>query len=194
MSGFGGDREDQPGGPGARDAAPGGTGEPATRGTPEGGPGEQASEGAAPESPADRTPATGTAPGERQGTGGREVPRTRAGGLWVALAAFGVLLLFLLIFILQNLQVTSVHFLGARWRVPVGAALLLAAVAGILLAAMAGTARIIQLRLLARRRAARGRPPAAPGTAVAEPDAPGSTVARPRDTGPPAGPSDAPSR
>jgi uncharacterized integral membrane protein len=181
MSGFGTHREDQPGGPGAQGApTPGGSG---TQGEP------------APGTPADRAPAgepdTGTVPGEREaaqprgGTGGG-VPRTRAGGLWVAVAASGVLLLFLLIFILQNLQVASVHFLGARWRVPIGAALLLAAVAGILLAAMAGTARIIQLRLLARRRAGGNQPPAAPGTAVAGPDAPGTGVARPRDAGPPA--------
>lgn len=138
--------------------------------------------------PGTATSPVGETPPASGGSGAQAVPRTRAGGLWVALAAFGILLLFLLIFILQNLQVASVHFLGARWRVPVGAALLLAAVLGILLAAMAGTARIIQLRLLARRRAASAPATTAPppGTAVAvpedtaAPDAPPGTPGAPR--------------
>src|SRR2546421_7983493 len=80
------------------------------------------------------------------------VPRTRTAGLWIASVLFAVVLLLLLIFILQNGQRAEVSFFGAHAHPPVGVALLLAAVFGILLVALPGTARIVQLRLLARRR------------------------------------------
>ncbi|MER7442318.1 LapA family protein [Micromonospora avicenniae] len=79
------------------------------------------------------------------------VPRARAGGSLVAFAASAVLLLLLLIFILQNDQRTNVHFLGAQGQLPVGVALLLAAVFGVLLVTIHATLRRIQLRLSTRR-------------------------------------------
>ncbi|MGS2618685.1 lipopolysaccharide assembly protein LapA domain-containing protein [Micromonospora sp. LZ34] len=80
------------------------------------------------------------------------MPRVRAGGALVEFAASAVVLLLLLIFILQNGQRTDVHFFGARGQLPVGVALLLAAVFGVLLVTMQATMRrIIQLRLLTRR-------------------------------------------
>src|SRR3954447_2459532 len=84
---------------------------------------------------------------------GPGVPRTRTGGLWIASVVFAVVLLLLLVFILQNTRRAEVSFFGARARPPVGVALLLAAVFGVLLVALPGTARILQLRFLARRRA-----------------------------------------
>lgn len=75
---------------------------------------------------------------------------TRAGGLWVALAAFALVLLLLLIFILQNGQQSDVFFLGAHGQLPMGVALLLAAVFGVLLVTAPATLRIVQLRVLAR--------------------------------------------
>lgn len=86
----------------------------------------------------------------RTRTGG--VPRTRMGGVWVALLVAAFVLLLLLIFILQNGQRAQVSFLGAHGNLPMGVALLLAAVFGVLLVALPGTARIIQLRMLDRRR------------------------------------------
>jgi uncharacterized integral membrane protein len=80
------------------------------------------------------------------------VPRARAGGSLVAFAASAVLLLLLLIFILQNDQRTNVHFLGAQGQLPVGVALLLAAVSGVLLVTVYATSRRIQLRLSTRRK------------------------------------------
>jgi uncharacterized integral membrane protein len=74
------------------------------------------------------------------------------GGLWVAAVAFAVVLLLLLIFVLQNGQRAEVSFFGAHGHLPMGVALLLAAVFGILLVALPGTARIVQLRLLDRQR------------------------------------------
>ncbi|WP_432957022.1 lipopolysaccharide assembly protein LapA domain-containing protein [Micromonospora haikouensis] len=83
----------------------------------------------------------------------RPVPRVRAGDSLVAFSASAVVLLLLLIFILQNGQRTEVHFFGAQGQLPMGVALLLAAVFGVLLVTVQATMRrIIQLRLLTRRR------------------------------------------
>jgi uncharacterized integral membrane protein len=79
-------------------------------------------------------------------------PRSRLGGLWVTAVAFALVLLLLLIFILENSQRAEVSFFGAHGHLPMGVALLLAAVFGVLLVAVPGTARIVQLRLLGRRR------------------------------------------
>jgi uncharacterized integral membrane protein len=80
------------------------------------------------------------------------VPRSRAGDLWVAAVVFASVLLLLLIFVLQNGQRVDVSFLGAHGQLPLGVALLMAAVFGVLLVALPGTARIVQLRMLSRRR------------------------------------------
>ena len=109
------------------------------------------------------------------------VPRTRTAGLWIASVLFAVVLLLLLIFILQNGQRAEVSFFGAHAHPPVGVALLLAAVFGILLVALPGTARIVQLRLLARRRSE----PAPPPPAAPEPAPPAAPVEPPVE--PPAG-------
>jgi uncharacterized integral membrane protein len=93
------------------------------------------------------------------------LPRTRVGGTWTAVAAFAVVLLLLLIFILQNGRGVEVSYLGAHGHLPLGVALLLAAVCGALLVTLAGGARILQLRAHARRgisRPARPAPPSAP--------------------------------
>jgi lipopolysaccharide assembly protein A len=79
------------------------------------------------------------------------VPHSRAGGLWVAAVVFAVVLLLLLIFVLQNGRRVDVSFLGAHGHLPLGVALLLAAVFGVLLVALPGTVRIVQLRILGHR-------------------------------------------
>jgi uncharacterized integral membrane protein len=71
---------------------------------------------------------------------------SKTSGVFVAAVAGAVVLLILLIFILQNLERVPIQFLGFEGRVPVGVALLLAAVAGALLVAIAGGARVLQLR------------------------------------------------
>jgi uncharacterized integral membrane protein len=80
-------------------------------------------------------------------------PHSRVGGVWVAMIVAALVLLLLLIFILQNGQQAKVSFLGAHGSLPMGVALLLAAVFGVLLVALPGTARIVQLRVLRRRQA-----------------------------------------
>ncbi len=92
------------------------------------------------------------------------VGRTRIGGWWVALVAAAFVLLLLLIFVLQNLQAARISFLGAQGSLPLGIALLLAAVGGILIVAIPGTGRIIQLRRLATSRLADG--PAEPDSSA----------------------------
>src|SRR3984885_1615326 len=79
------------------------------------------------------------------------VKRTRMGGLWLASGSFAVVLLLLLIFILENGKSVDVAYFGAHGHLPLGVALLLAAVLGILMVVIPGTARIVQLRLTARR-------------------------------------------
>jgi len=95
------------------------------------------------------------APGE-PAQGGVTLPthrvrRTRTGGVWVAAALFALILLLLLIFILENGQRIAISYLGAHGHLPLGVALLLAAVIGVLLVVIPGTGRIIQLRVVARR-------------------------------------------
>jgi uncharacterized integral membrane protein len=82
----------------------------------------------------------------------RGIRLTRVGGVWVALALFAIVLLVLLVFILQNGRRADIAFFGAHWHLPLGVALLLAAVFGNLLVLIPGTARILQLRAAARRR------------------------------------------
>jgi uncharacterized integral membrane protein len=79
-----------------------------------------------------------------------KVRRSRTGGLWVALILSALVLLFLLVFIVQNDQSVQISFFAAEGVVPLGVALLLAAIAGILLVAIPGSLRILQLRRAAR--------------------------------------------
>jgi len=80
-----------------------------------------------------------------------QIKHTRISGLWFAVVFFAVVLLFLLIFILQNGREVGISYLGAHGHLPLGVALLLAAVCGVLLTILAGMARMAQLRSVARR-------------------------------------------
>ncbi len=76
---------------------------------------------------------------------------TRAGALWTSLTAGFLTLILLLIFIAQNTSSASFAFFGWRWSLPLGVAILLAAVVGGLITVAAGTARILQLRRAAKK-------------------------------------------
>jgi uncharacterized integral membrane protein len=80
-----------------------------------------------------------------------KIKRTRISSTWVAITCFAVVLLLLLIFILQNGRTVEVSYFGAHGHLPLGAALLLAAVAGVLLVALPSSARMVQLRITALR-------------------------------------------
>jgi uncharacterized integral membrane protein len=90
--------------------------------------------------------------------------------LWVALASGAVVLLLLLIFILENGQSVDIAYFGAHGHLPLGVALLLAAVLGILLVLIPGTGRIVQLRRSARRQH-KLRQQQSPGTPATPPTA-----------------------
>lgn len=76
---------------------------------------------------------------------------TRAGALWSALIVGFLIGIVLLIFIAQNTDPVDLAFLGWRWSLPKGVAILGAAVGGGLLTVAAGTARIFQLRRTAKK-------------------------------------------
>jgi uncharacterized integral membrane protein len=69
-------------------------------------------------------------------------------GVWTAAVAA----ILFIVFLLQNTTGVKVSFLGLHGTLPLAVALLIALVAGILLTLVVGTARITQLRLLARHR------------------------------------------
>jgi putative membrane protein len=77
--------------------------------------------------------------------------RTRAGVTWVSVIVFAAVLVLLLVFVLQNTQSVEISYLGASGHVSLAVAMLLAAVAGVLLTAIAGSLRIWQLRRKIRR-------------------------------------------
>jgi uncharacterized integral membrane protein len=77
--------------------------------------------------------------------------RTRAGAAWVATALGIILLVLLIIFILQNQDPVTVRFFGLQGELPLGTALLIAALAGGGVVFVIGAVRIVQLRRSARR-------------------------------------------
>ncbi len=83
------------------------------------------------------------------GAGRQHVERTRTGGLYAGLILSAIVLLVLLVFILQNLDPVQIYFLGFAGSLPVGVAMLLSAIAGLLLIAIPGGVRIWQLRRVA---------------------------------------------
>lgn len=116
---------------------------------------------------------------------------SRTGVLWVTMVLSAVVLILLLVFILQNSTDVKVSFFGAHGRLPLGVALLLSAVCGLLLVAVPGTGRIVQLRRQIKRLAAPV-PPPAPETAPADPPVPTSAPSvhpqQREDTGEPSAP------
>ncbi|MGV0835765.1 LapA family protein [Mycolicibacterium thermoresistibile] len=92
------------------------------------------------------------APADRAAAGSG-VTRTRAAAMWSALAGGFLVLIVLLIFIAQNTESAEFRFLGWHWSLPLGVAILGAAVCGGLLTVAVGTARMYQLRRAAKKNA-----------------------------------------
>jgi uncharacterized integral membrane protein len=105
------------------------------------------------ESPTVPTPGLTTGPIKVAPPGSSEPPvaRTRTAGLWVGMILSALVLVFLLVFILQNNVPVQINFLGLSGTLPTGVALLFAAIAGLLLVAIPAGLRILQLRRAARR-------------------------------------------
>jgi putative membrane protein len=76
---------------------------------------------------------------------------TRTSMVWTMVGIGVVLLVAILVFILQNGQRVRMRFLMANGTLPLGVALLFAALLGALLVLVAGAARVLQLRVVARR-------------------------------------------
>ncbi|MGY5764073.1 LapA family protein [Brachybacterium sp. DNPG3] len=69
----------------------------------------------------------------------------RTAALWISLLLGAIVLVLLLIFIIQNNVTTSFQYLGTQFDLPLGVAMLLAAIAGALVMGLVGSVRIIQL-------------------------------------------------
>jgi uncharacterized integral membrane protein len=82
---------------------------------------------------------------------------TKAGAMWTALILGFLVLIVLLIFIAQNTVTTAFQFLGWHWSLPLGVAILFAAVAGGLITVAVGAVRIFQLRRAAKHNLTVGR-------------------------------------
>ena len=118
-------------------------------------PGAGIAPGSPPSSPgtqaADSTPGTDSTPATATRPAADEPRVTRAGVVWAAVVAALVLLILLIIFILQNQEQVAVRYFGLEGFVPLGMALFIASVSGGVLVAVAGGARILQLRRNAHR-------------------------------------------
>jgi uncharacterized integral membrane protein len=103
------------------------------------------------------TPPTEPMPGPEPTTKPQQAPAkdplrsSRTSGFWVAVVGLGVVLLLLIIFIAQNTQTVNVSFFGWDGQAPLAVTLLIATAAGLFLAAVAGSLRILQLRRRVRR-------------------------------------------
>jgi hypothetical protein len=73
----------------------------------------------------------------------------------------------LLVFVLQNKKSVKVSFFTANGHLPLGVALLFAVVGGVLLAAGAGSLRILQIRHRLRKAGSQAAPPPAPSVPAA---------------------------
>jgi putative membrane protein len=99
----------------------------------------------APTTPAPTTPTGSAASTPRRPTG------SRIGTARTALIAGALVLIVVLIFIIENAHAVTISFFGFHGQISLAVALLLAAIAGALIMAAAGTARITQLRMAMRR-------------------------------------------
>ncbi|MFL6145713.1 MAG: lipopolysaccharide assembly LapA domain-containing protein [Labedaea sp.] len=80
------------------------------------------------------------------------VPRTRTGAAWAGLTVAALIAIMLIVFLVQNTGTVEISFLWMTGSTSLAVALLIAAVGSVLVTLILGTARIAQLRRLARRR------------------------------------------
>ena len=77
---------------------------------------------------------------------------TRTGRVWVGVCGAALITVVLIIFMVQNTHTVQVTFLGLTGSTSLALMLLIAAVGGILLTLILGSARILQLRHTVRTR------------------------------------------
>lgn len=73
------------------------------------------------------------------------------GGTWIALILGALILVMLLIFMLQNNVPADFAYLGWTFQLPLGVAILFAAIAGVLVMALFGSVRLFKLGHRVRR-------------------------------------------
>ncbi len=107
---------------------------------------------AAPDAPAPRledTAPTGRRAAERPAAEEPADVPTSSGGktatTWIALILGAIVLVLLLIFVIQNNVSARFQYFGAEFDLPLGVAMLLAAIAGALVMALVGSVRMIQM-------------------------------------------------
>lgn len=88
----------------------------------------------------EKVPHSSTSPAEA------DIEHTNAGRMWIAVAMGAIVVIILLIFILQNTKQVAISFFAWDFELPLGVALLFAAIGGVLVMASVGGARIWQLR------------------------------------------------
>lgn len=81
---------------------------------------------------------------------GTDLPAAKGGsgmsaGMWASLILGAVIVVLLLIFIVQNNVPASFEYFGWRFELPLGVAMLFAAIGGILIAGIIGSVRIFVL-------------------------------------------------
>lgn len=77
-----------------------------------------------------------------------EVPAGGGGktaGVWIGLILGAIVLVLLLIFVIQNNQTARFDYFSAQFDLPLGVAMLLAAIAGALIMALVGSVRMFQM-------------------------------------------------
>ncbi len=80
-----------------------------------------------------------------------KVRSSAVSGIWFGLIGTALFLVLLVIFVAQNSHRVSIHFLGWHGQFSLALTVLLSAVIGVLLLAIPGTARILQLRRALRK-------------------------------------------
>ena|ERR1700728_852128 len=98
------------------------------------------------DAPTPQPPEPPSGPDPTAPVGADTTARTGLSRTWAAIIIGVVVLAFLLAFIIENGQSVKVSIFTVSWRIPLGVALLLAAVGGVLLAAIVGSLRLWQLR------------------------------------------------
>ena len=94
----------------------------------------------APKTEAAHTPEKAqTPPPEPKSSGGLSA------GIWASLIIGALILVLLLIFIIQNNEPTQFYYFGWQFTLPLGVSILLAAIAGIVIAGIFGTVRMFIL-------------------------------------------------
>ena len=102
------------------------------------------------DAPAPTTP-TATAPTRSVPPSVDAERRSRSRAAWFALVVGVIVLIFMLVFILQNNVPTQFIFLAWNFTIPLGVAVLFAGIGGALITATVGTVRMVVLGRTARK-------------------------------------------